>query len=198
MAWTYKRNYTRWISNYIHPIGTSNIIIVFHQKPLSNLYAPSILFIINSNLTTLSIQSSRRWPCPSSSKVCVPKTTTECKTNTMYHMHTFESICLIDGYFKCHSCTYCGFGWGGKKGVEVAAIVGIPVKVVQRLVKKFRENGTYKSNTCAKKYGKKLSDRDVRGIKRVLQANCRITLSDITNMCPTNCTILFPSKYDLN
>ena len=72
-----------------------------------------------------------------------------------------------------------------KKGVEIAAIVGVPVRTVQRLVKEFRENGTYKSKTCSKKYGKKLSDRDVRGIKRVLQANRRITLSDITNMCPT-------------
>ena len=74
---------------------------------------------------------------------------------------------------------------GGTKGVEIAAIVGVPVRTVQRLVKEFRENGTYKSKTCSKKYGKKLSDRDVRGIKRVLQANRRITLSDITNMCPT-------------
>jgi transposase len=78
-----------------------------------------------------------------------------------------------------------GLSEGGKKGVEIAAIVGVPVRIVQRLVKNFRENGTYKSKTCAKKYGKKLSDRDVRGIKRVLQADRRITLSDITNMCPT-------------
>ena len=32
---------------------------------------------------------------------------------------------------------------------------------------------------------KKLSDRDDRGITRVLQADRRITLSDITNMCPS-------------
>ena len=30
----------------------------------------------------------------------------------------------------------------------------------------------------------KLSDRDVRGIKRVLQAKRHIMLFDITNMCP--------------
>ena len=78
-----------------------------------------------------------------------------------------------------------GLSEGGKKGVEIAAIVGVPVRTVQRLVKEFRENGTYKSKTCSKKYGKKLSDRDVCGIKRVSQANRRIPLSDITNMCPT-------------
>ena len=32
---------------------------------------------------------------------------------------------------------------------------------------------------------KKHSDRDVRGIRCVLQVDHRITLSDITNMCPT-------------
>ena len=49
-----------------------------------------------------------------------------------------------------------GLSEGGKKGVEIAAIVGVYVRIIKRLVKKFRENGTYKSNTCAKKYGKNL------------------------------------------
>jgi hypothetical protein len=39
------------------------------------------------------------------------------------------------------------------------------------------------------KHMEKLSDRDVRSIKRVLQVDRRITLSDITIMCPTKvCT----------
>ena len=47
-----------------------------------------------------------------------------------------------------------GLSEGGKKGVEIAAIVGVYVRIIKRLVKKFRENRTYKSKTCAKKYGK--------------------------------------------
>jgi hypothetical protein len=52
-------------------------------------------------------------------------------------------------------------------------------------VKKFQEDGTYKCKPCGGSHTKKLSDRDVRIIKRVSQANRRLTLSEITNMCPT-------------
>ena len=78
-----------------------------------------------------------------------------------------------------------GLSEGGKKGVEIAAIVGVPVRTVQRLVKKFREDGIYKSKMCAKKHRKKLCDRDVRAIKRDLQADRCIAIFEITNMCPT-------------
>ena len=42
-----------------------------------------------------------------------------------------------------------------------------------------------KPKCVPKNMEKKLSDRDVCGIKRVLQVDCHITLFDITNMCLT-------------
>ena len=49
-----------------------------------------------------------------------------------------------------------GLSEGEKKGVEIAAIVGVHVRTVQRLVKEFWENGIYKNITCSKNIEKNL------------------------------------------
>ena len=78
-----------------------------------------------------------------------------------------------------------GLSEAGKKGVEIAAIIGVHVRTVQRVVKKFREDGTYKCKPCGGSHAKKLSDRDVRAIIRVSKTHRRSTLSEITNICST-------------
>lgn len=78
-----------------------------------------------------------------------------------------------------------GLSEAGKTGVDIAAIVGVHVRTVQRVVKKFREDGTYKCKPCGGSHAKKLSDRDVRAIIRVSKTHRRSTLSEITNICST-------------
>ena len=42
------------------------------------------------------------------------------------------------------TCTrILGLSEAGKTGVDIGAIVGVHVRIVQRVVKKFREDGTY-------------------------------------------------------
>ena len=76
-----------------------------------------------------------------------------------------------------------GLSEAWKTGVDIAAIVRIHVRTVQRVVKKFREDGTYKCKPCGGSHAKKLSDRDVRAIIRVSKTHRRSTLSEITNIC---------------
>lgn len=78
-----------------------------------------------------------------------------------------------------------GLSEAGKTGVDIAAIVRVHVRTVQRVVKKFREDGTYKCKPCGGSHAKKLSDRDVRAIIRVSKTHRRSTLSEITNICST-------------
>ena len=75
-----------------------------------------MLVIISTNICIFSFFETilyRLEPCHtklSSSKVCVPKTTTERKTNIMYHMHTL-------GASKCmHVVHSVGFAFGGGSG----------------------------------------------------------------------------------
>ena len=78
-----------------------------------------------------------------------------------------------------------GLSEAGKTGVNIAAIVGVPVRTVQKVVKKFREDGTYKCKPCGGSHAKKLSDRDVRAIICVSKTHRCSTLSEITNICST-------------
>ena len=73
----------------------------------------------------------------------------------------------------------------GKTGIDIAAIVGVHVRTVKKVVKKFREDGTYKCKPCGGSHAKKLSDRDVRAIIRVSKTHRRSTLSEITSICST-------------
>ena len=78
-----------------------------------------------------------------------------------------------------------GLSEAGKTGVDIAAIVGVHVRKVQRIVKKFREDGTYKCKPCGGSHAKKLSDRDVRAIIRVSKTHRSSTLFEITNIYST-------------
>ena len=51
-----------------------------------------------------------------------------------------------------------GLSEAGKTGVDIATIVGVHVRIVQRVVKKFREDGTYKCKPCGGSHAKNLSD----------------------------------------
>jgi len=85
---------------------------------------------------------------------------------------------------ETHTCIV-GLSEAGKTRVDIAAIVGVPVRTVQRSVKKFQEDGTYKCKPCGGSHAKKLSDRDVRAIIHVSKTHCHLTFSKITSMCPT-------------
>ena len=78
-----------------------------------------------------------------------------------------------------------GLTEAGKTGIDIAAIVGVHVRTIYRVVKKFREDGTYECKLCGGSHAKKLSCRDVRAIVRVSKTHRRSTLSEITNICST-------------
>ena len=78
-----------------------------------------------------------------------------------------------------------GFSEAGKTRIDIVAIVGVHVRTIQRVVKKFREDGTYKCKPCGGSHAKKLSDRDVHAIIRVSKTLRHSTLSKITNICST-------------
>lgn len=64
-----------------------------------------------------------------------------------------------------------GMSEGGSTQVQIAATIKVSVRTVKRLVKKFRENGTYKHEPCSGSHTTKLSDRDVRSILRFSKDN---------------------------
>ena len=78
-----------------------------------------------------------------------------------------------------------GLSEAGKTGVNIAAIVGVHVRTIQRVVKKFQKDGTYKCKPCGGSHAKKLSDRDVHAIIRASKTHRRSTLSEITNIYST-------------
>lgn len=78
-----------------------------------------------------------------------------------------------------------GLSEAGKTGVDIASIVSVHVRTVQRIVKRFRENGTYNYKPCSGSHAEKLSDRDVRASIRVSKTHRRSTHSEITNICST-------------
>lgn len=78
-----------------------------------------------------------------------------------------------------------GLSEGGFTGVQIAATIGVPIRTVTRLVKTFREDGTYKRKPCGGSHAKKLSDRDVRSIVHYSKIHRCSSLSEITNACPT-------------
>ena len=78
-----------------------------------------------------------------------------------------------------------GLSEGGNTGVQIAAITGVSVRTVQRLVKTFKEDGTYKRKPCGGSHAKKLSERDVNNIVRYAKTHRRSSVSEITNMCRT-------------
>jgi transposase len=57
-----------------------------------------------------------------------------------------------------------GMSKGGSTQVQIAATIKVSVRTVKRLVKTFRENGTYKHEPCGGSHTSKLNDRDVRSI----------------------------------
>ena len=77
-----------------------------------------------------------------------------------------------------------GLSEGGNTGVQIVASTGVSVRTIQRLVKTFREDGTYKCKPCGGSHAKKLSDRDVRSIVRYSKTHRRSSISEITNACP--------------
>ena len=78
-----------------------------------------------------------------------------------------------------------GMSEGGSTQVQIAATIKVSVRTIKRLVKKFRENGTYKHEPCGQSHTPKLSDRDVRTILRFLKNNRRASISEISSVCPT-------------
>jgi transposase len=85
-----------------------------------------------------------------------------------------------------------GMSEGGSTQVQIAATIKVSIRTVTRLVKKFREKGTYKHKPCGQSHTPKLSDRDVRSILRFSKNNRRASISEIASVCPTpvcECTI---------
>ena len=78
-----------------------------------------------------------------------------------------------------------GMSEGGSTQVQIAATIKVSVRTVKRLVKFFRENGTYKHEPCGGSHTTKLSDRDVRSILRFSKNNRRASVSEIASVCPT-------------
>jgi transposase len=72
---------------------------------------------------------------------------------------------------------------GGMKGVEIVDKVGVPVRIVQRIVKQFKEDGNFKSHTIYER-PKLLNERVVWNIILFLRSNHRASLTEITNACP--------------
>jgi transposase len=69
----------------------------------------------------------------------------------------------------------CVRGGGGMKGV--------PTRIVQTIIKQFKEGGTYKGNTSIGK-PKKLGERDLCRILLFFRTHSRSSLQDITNDYP--------------
>ena len=78
-----------------------------------------------------------------------------------------------------------GMSEGGSTGVHITAIVGLSVRTIEMLVKKFREDGTYKYKPCSGSHTKKLNNIDVRSILRYSKNHCRSSISKITSICPS-------------
>ena len=78
-----------------------------------------------------------------------------------------------------------GLSEGGNTGIQIATNIGVSFRTIQRLVKIFREDGTYKHKPCGGSHAKKLSDRDVHSIVRYAKTHRRSSVSEIINMCPT-------------
>ena len=74
---------------------------------------------------------------------------------------------------------------GGNRELQIAAITKVSVRMVQRLVKIFREDGTYKHKACTRSHAKKLSERDVYSIVLYSKTHCRSSVSEIISICPT-------------
>jgi transposase len=72
---------------------------------------------------------------------------------------------------------------GGMKGTDTTSIVGVLTKTMQKIIKQFKEGGTYKENTSTGR-PKKLGERDLRRISLFSRAHSRSWLQDITNDCP--------------
>ena len=51
-----------------------------------------------------------------------------------------------------------GMSEGGNTQVQIAATIQVSVRIVKRLVKKFRENLTYKHEPCGQSHTSKLND----------------------------------------
>ena len=85
-----------------------------------------------------------------------------------------------------------GMSEGGSTQVQIAATIRVFIRTVKRLVKKFREDGTYKRKPCGGSHTTKLSDRDVRSVLRYSKNNHCASVSEIASICPTlvcGCTI---------
>ena len=78
-----------------------------------------------------------------------------------------------------------GLSEGRNTRVQIAAITGVSVRTVNRLVKQFKEDGTYKRKPCGGSHAKKLSERDVHSIVRYAKTHRRSSVFEITNICPT-------------
>ena len=85
-----------------------------------------------------------------------------------------------------------GLSEGRNTRLQIAAIIRVSVRTVNKLVKQFKEDGTYKRKPCGGSHAKKLSERDVHSIVHYAKTHCRSSVSKITNICPIQvcrCTI---------
>ena len=67
-------------------------------------------------------------------------------------------------------------------GASIARIIGESSRIVQRIIKQFREHETYSANSSTGR-SKKLSERDVRQILLFSKTHRQSSLQDITNAC---------------
>ena len=78
-----------------------------------------------------------------------------------------------------------GMSEGGMNGASIARIIGESSRIMQRIIKQFREHETYSANSSTGR-SKKLSKRDVRQILLFSKTHRRSLLQDITNDCPVD------------
>jgi transposase len=78
-----------------------------------------------------------------------------------------------------------GMSEGEMSGARIARIIGESSRIVQRIIKQFREHETYQANSSTGR-PKKLSERGVRQILLFSKTHRRSSLQDITNFCPVD------------